>query len=155
MRKGKVKEVKWYKYSTYDFKIPLSNTDDYYKYPECGAYALYAITKKSSKSIMKLGKNGHWPTKVMLTFLKKHGWHAERITMGNMVEVFNDISFKRKITNNHLILIDQACFGYENTWSVIYRNTIMHSGSVNELNSLEFVNYPIEDAYVIYRKSWL
>lgn len=150
MKIGKPKFVPWHKYKTSKFHFP----SDIGK-AQCGAYALHAITKKSYKDIEKLSKNECWPTVLMFKYLKQHGYEIHPITIGNMVEAHSVNDFtKSKITENHVILIDQKAYKEENTWAVLYGNMMGHSGETEALKPLEFFNYPMEAAYVIWHNKW-
>lgn len=152
MRKGKRKKIDWKQYRTSKFHFP----DDPDGNVECGAYALYAITKKPYESIVKMSKDGHWPNSIMMGYLKKHGYEVIPVTIGNMVEAHSVESFssKPRLNERNVLLIDQKCFEEENSWCVLYGNMIGHSGEVDALNPLEFINFPIEAAYLIYHKNW-
>ena len=151
MKIGKVQKIDWNKYKTSKFHFPedINNA-------ECGAYALYAITKKPYNNVVKLSKNGHWPTSVMLGFLKKNGYEVIPVTLGNLVEChsLNEYSTKVKLTGRNVLLLDQRFYEGENSWAVIYGNMYGHSGDACPIDALEFINFPIEAAYLIYHKTW-
>lgn len=152
MRQGRRQVVDWNKYKTWKFQMPRHESFS----AECGAYALYAITKKPYEKILKLSDKGCWPTSVMMAYLKKNGFEVIPVTIGNMVESHSVESrhSKPRLTGKNVLLIDQKCYEEENTWSVIYGNEYAHSGDVEDLHPLEFINYPIEAAYLVYHKSW-
>jgi hypothetical protein len=151
MRKGRQQKIDWKKYRTSQFHFPSDPPGSV----QCGAYALYAITKKPYKEIEKLRKDECWPTHVMLKYLKDNGYEVLPVTLGNMVEghSVNDFS-KPRITERNVVLIDQKCFREENSWCVLYGNMIAHSADVSALPPLEFLNWPIEAAYVVFHPKW-
>lgn len=151
MRIGKPQKIDWKKYRTSKFHFPGDPDGSV----ECGAYALYALTKKPYKQILKLSKKGHWPNSVMFGFLKKNGYEVIPVTIGNVVEGYSVEGYgKPKLNERNVLLIDQKCYEEENSWSVVYGNMSGHSGEVDALSALEFINWPIEAAYLIYHKSW-
>lgn len=151
MKKGKPQRVPWFKYRTDKFEMPESISG-----AECGAYALYAITKKSYNTIAKLSRKGHWPNSVMFSFLKKHGYTIIPVTIGNVVEGYSIKGDYHKYTINskNVLLIDQKCYREENSWTVLHNNLEAHSGYVDQLSPLEFVNNPIEAAYIVFHDKW-
>jgi len=151
MKKGKKEQVNWAKYQIDDFKFPKQVYS-----MECGAYALHAITRQPKELILPLSDKGHWSNATMFRFLRKHGYQIIPITIGNLVEAYSVHSAfdKRKLSDKNVILVEQLCYKEENTWAVIHKNKIAHSGSVKKLNPLEFINWPIEAAYLVYHPSW-
>jgi len=151
MKKGKVKKVDWNKYKAPKFWLPVK-----YEGGGCGAAALHALTKKPYKMIKKLSKDEHWGTRTMLTFLKNNKLEIIPVTLGNVVECHSVSIFgsKPKILHDNVLLLGQECFREEMTWSVIYGGRQFHSGVNDILDPLEFINYPIERAYLIWNKKW-
>jgi len=154
MLKGKPQRIYWGEYAAPKFKFASANEDA--ELCQCGAYALHTLTKIPLKKLLKYGKNGHWGTRTMLRFLRERGYTVLPLTLGNVVEAHSVHAFsdKPKVTFEHVLLLGQHCFREESTWSVVYNNYHAHSGDVEPLDRLEFVNYPIEEAYVIFHPSW-
>ncbi len=145
-------KIAWFNYQTHKFQFPMPMEE-----VECGAYALHAITKIPYNDILKFNKSkdGHWSTKTMLKFLKKHKYDVAPITVKNTVNCYSVSNFyKPLLRHNNVILIDQKCYVEENSWLVLYKGFTMHSGEIDKLNGLEFINYPIEQAYMIWHKDW-
>lgn len=148
MKQGKVQKIDWNKYRTSKFHFP-ADIDN----AQCGAYALYALTKKPYNNIVKLSRNEHWPTPVMIGFLKKNGYEVIPVTLGNLVECHSTYG-KPKLDGRNVLLLDQRFYEGENSWAVLYGNMYGHSGDAVPIDALEFINFPIEAAYLIYHKSW-
>lgn len=148
MRKGRVQKINWAQMEAPRFTIETK--DD----TECGAWALHAITKIPYHKIVPLGKNGHWPTRTMLKFLRTVGCEVTPITLGNVVNSQSVKSGKKLLTNRNVILIEQGCFKEESTWAVLFGNKISHSGDLSDLTPLEFINWPILQAYLVTHEAW-
>lgn len=149
MLKGKNNKVRWRNYLTDKFKFPKDTEDS----QECGAWALHVLTRQPLKQIMKMSKNGHWSTKTMLGYLKKNGYEVIPVTMGNMVNA-HDGTFKPKIGSDNIVLVCQRCFRWESTWAVIHQGRYSHSSETDYLSGLEFLNFPIDTAYIVWHNKW-
>jgi hypothetical protein len=152
MKQGRIQHINWRKFRTSKFHFPANVPN-----AECGAYALHALTKHVYKKILPLGKiGGHWPDKVMFSYLRKHNYQVIPITYGNMVNSHSVESFLMKplINECNVLLIDQKCYYGENSWSVVYGNMMGHSGEIEKLDSLELVNFPPEAIYLIWHEKW-
>ena len=149
MRVGKPARINWRDYATPHFRFAPEVSS-----AECGAYALHTLTKQPLKKIMKMSKKGHWSNSVMFSYLKKHGCKVIPVTLGNVVEAYSVSRGKPKLNTMNVLLINQHCYKEESTWSVIYNNYLAHSGDVGSLNPLEFVNFPIAEAYLIFNPKW-
>ena len=153
MKTGRKKRVKWHKMRASGFKFP--EPVDWFKGESCGSLALYAITKISRRRLAKLFKRGHCPTEKMIGFLKKKGYVVEQITLGNTVRAHSvKGDGKPKISSRSVILLDQACYMEEDTWSVLHEGLMWHSGELEEMKPVEFINNPINDAYLIWHPDW-
>jgi hypothetical protein len=153
MRKGRPEKVDWRVYRTKYFEFAPES----YSGPECGAYALHTLTKAPMSQIMKHArKDGHWPDKTMFSFLRARGFELIPITIGNTVEAHSSKRWldKPSIRKTNVILLDQMCYREESTWSVIYDGKIAHSGSVDDMSPVEFLNCPINAAYIVWHPSW-
>jgi hypothetical protein len=149
MRKGRKQKINWVEHEAPKFTIKPPETEI-----ECGAWALHVITKAPYHQLLRLSRKGHWPNKVMLGFLKACGCTVKPITLGNVVESQSVKSGKRRLTERNVILIEQGCFEEESTWAVLFDNKISHSGETGDIPPLEFVNWPILEAYLITHKEW-
>jgi len=154
MRDGKPQRVKWQEYlaGKFWFQAPIDAEPPV----QCGAYALHTLTGVPISKINKLRKDGHWPDRVMFSFLRKHGCQVIPLNLGNMCWAYNRKrdGWKEELTKRHVILLDQHCFEDESTWSVVYDGLRAHSGEIEEVNPLEFVNFPIQAAYLIFNPKW-
>ena len=148
MLKGRAKKVNWSTMTAPKFTIETA--DD----TECGAWALHAITKVPYHKIVPLGKNGHWPTRTMLKFLKMVGCEVTPITLGNVVHSQSVKTGKRLLSERNVILIEQGCFKEESTWAVLFNGKISHSGELEDIEPMEFINWPILQAYLVTHKAW-
>lgn len=154
MREGKKQKIHWSDYRVDNFKFADEGDGPEY---QCGAYALHTLTKIPLKDIIKLQSKtipGHWPTRTMMRFLAKHGCSVMPITLGNMVWAHNYDNGKPEIGGSNVLLIDQHCYDDQGTWSVVYGGRRAHSGEVDPLNPLEFINYPILQAYLVFNPKW-
>jgi len=149
MRIGIPKLINWKEYRTPHFRFAQEMMS-----AECGAYALYTLTKLPYEKIIKMSRKGHWPNSMMFSFLKKRGFEIIPVTLGNVVEAHSVKRGKPDINTMNVLLINQHCYKEESTWSVIYNNNIAHSGDIDSFDSMEFINYPIAEAYLIFHKSW-
>lgn len=152
MLKGRPQKIEWRNYQVRNFRFPveLPNTDHDW---ECGSMALYALTKIKFDKIMKLSNNGHWSTKTMVDFLHKNKYTVIPVTIGNTVDAYESDS-KSILDAHHVLLVGQKFFRYTNSWSVIHHNVQYHSGDFEILDPLNFINYPIEECYLIWHPSW-
>lgn len=149
MLQGKPKKIDWKQYRCRNFKfLPKVS------YGECGGFALHILTGEPYEEIAPLGRNGHWSNRTMFDFLKYHGCEVIPVTLGNMVFAHSVKTGKPKLGPMHVLLINQYVYKEEGTWSVIHNNQWAHSGDVEPLNALEFINWPIAEAYLIYNKEW-
>lgn len=151
MLKGRAKKQNWWKFCTNKFFFGNEMSD-----AECGAYALYTLTKRPYKDIIKLSKKEHWPDSTMFTYLRKHDYEIYPVTLGNIVECHKNLVDKNihKITRKHVLLIEQKAIYCENTWSVLYFDTMAHSGTISPISTTEFLNYPPRAVYCIWHKKW-
>ncbi|NJO48157.1 MAG: hypothetical protein HC840_00415 [Leptolyngbyaceae cyanobacterium RM2_2_4] len=149
MRKGKVQKIDWRQHDAPKFTLHTKPHEI-----ECGAWALHVITKFPYHYILPLGKDGHCSNKVMFNFLKAAGCEIIPITIGNMVESHSVKSGKRLLSSSHVILVNQGCYKEESTWAVLHDNKISHSGDLSDIGPLEFVNWPILEAFLITHKEW-
>lgn len=150
MRKGRKQKVDWREREAPKFTIqPPTETI------ECGAWALHTITKVPYHLVVSLSKGGHWSTKTMLNFLKKCGCDIKPITLGNIVEGSSVKGGKKLLSSQNVILIEQGCFEEESTWAVLFDNKISHSGDVSPISPMEFINWPILQAYSITHEKWI
>jgi hypothetical protein len=151
MRKGRIEKINWRKFRTEKFEWPV---DVEISETECGAYALYALTKEPHDEIMKLSRNGHWPTRLMLKFLRDRGFQVVPVTLNNVVESYRFEQNKPELNKFNVLLLDQHAYEDQSTWSVAYDNMLGHSGYPEPIDALQFVNYPIQAAYLIFHKDW-
>lgn len=150
MLKGRPQRIDWNKYRTNKFYFGVPNELG----AMCGPYALYTLTKHPYKKLRKLAKDGHLGTRQVFQYLRKHGYEIHPITLGNVVEGASRLSNKNILSIDNVILIDQKCFSGENTWTVVYNNIQAHSGDIQPHKPTDFLNYPIQAAYVIWHKKW-
>lgn len=152
MLKGRPQKIIWKDLCSPLFEIPEEDPD---MEVQCGGYALHAITKIPYKDLKHLGKDGHWSTRLMLSFLRKKNYKVIPITIGNTVDAHDyDGPIKPELSNMHVILLEQRSYRYSNTWSVLFNGIRYHSGEVLEVNGTTFLNYPIVAAYLIYHPKW-
>ena len=149
MRIGKTQKIDWKQYDCRNFKfIPQVN------YGECGGFALHILTKQPYEKIAKMSRKGHWPNSVMFDYLRRYGCEIIPVTLGNTVNAHSVKKGKPKIGPRNVLLINQHVYKEESTWSVIYNNHWAHSGDVEMLDPMQFINWPIAEAYLIYNKDW-
>lgn len=152
MRMGRVQKIDWHLFETHRFILGESSD----QYGGCGGSALGVLTGRSAKEIRKLRRNDHWPTQTMRMYLRKNGCILLPVTINNIAGAYSIRDHLRipKITAKHVLLLCHSYCKEESTWVVIHNNFEFHNGDVRPLKPLDFLNYPIEDAYVVWSPSW-
>lgn len=151
MKPGRAKEVNWKQYKTHKFVMPEETEGDF---GGCGGFALNAITKAPAKEIKPGARmmNGHWHYSAygMEKFLKSKGY--KMIHVG--VNTLHESQGRGGITEEHVVLVLQNSSKETNTWSVMHHGYAMHSGDIEKMNPFEFINWPVEDAFIIWHPKW-
>jgi hypothetical protein len=149
---GRYEQVDWDNLKSHQFDgeaPPLS----YHLHGSCGTHALAHIMKKDPYRIDKYlpKKVKCWSNTRIVRFLRKNGYTVQPVTIFNVTnrEHPND-----HISRFHVLLVGQHVLKHEGTWSVVWNNERYHSGYLMELEPLEFINCPIECAYIIHHKRW-
>ncbi|PWU16680.1 MAG: hypothetical protein C5B49_10195 [Bdellovibrio sp.] len=152
MRVGRVQKINWKLFETHSFLLRESDEE----YGGCGGSALGALTGRPAREIRKLRRDEHWPTHTMRMYLQKQRSIMLPVTINNIAGAYSlkDHLNIPKITNKHVLLLCHSYCKEESTWVVVYNNFEFHNGDITQLRPLDFLNYPIEDAYVIWHPSW-
>jgi hypothetical protein len=150
MKTGRNQKINWQDYQTFKFKPSASPHN-----VECGASALHCITGKSFTEINKLSRRGHWPDSVMRSFLKKYNFTTIPVTLGSVVYSHSVKDDKPELSNYNVLLVSQKCYKEEGTWSVIHDYKYWHGGGEPvTFKPMEFLNYPLDSAYVVWHPKW-
>ncbi len=149
---GRYEQVDWDELKSYNFdgKAP----DLVHRlHGSCVTHALAHIMKKSPIQIDKyLPKSVKcWSNSRMVKFLRINGYTVQPVTIFNVTnrEIPND-----HISPHHVLLLGQHVLKHEGTWSVVWDNQRYHSGYLDQLDPLEFINCPLECAYIVHHKRW-
>lgn len=153
MHVGKRETIDWDDLKSYNFN-PKDKPLIYRLHGSCGTHALAYLTKSSPTKIDKsLPKNVMaWSDMRMVKYLREHDYIVQPVTINN---VTNRDWPNDHISKYHVLLVGQHVLkNNEGTWSVCWNNIRYHSGYREELDPLEFINCPIDSAYIIYNKRW-
>lgn len=152
MRTGKRENINWDYLRVYNFN-PKNIPMVYRLHGSCGTHALAYITKSDPIKVDKILPKSveAWSDKRIVDYLRKRNYIVQPITINNVTNrsILND-----HISRYHVLLLGQHVLKHEGTWSVVWNNTRYHSGHIEELDPLEFINCPIDSAYIIYHKRW-
>jgi hypothetical protein len=92
------------------------------------------------------------PAEFMSTFLNMHGIDMMPLSMRDLCPRKRLI--ENRITKKHVVLAALHVAKEEQTWCIIYQDKLWHNIDVQPLNSLEFLNNPIAEAYLLYTPNW-
>lgn len=117
--------------------------------PSCGTMAFYSITGKSMDNKYKNRKV--ISDKVMVEQLRKYGYTVIPLSIANTI---SRCGIHNNITSDHVVLISQIMYRGEGSWAILHKNRYYHSFSTEPLRGMEFVNRPINTAYLIFKQEW-
>lgn len=115
----------------------------------CGATALGLITGQNPHSIKT--KNGHFSDRFMVNFLRDRNFSVYEVNKANLS---NKKIWSHSLLDNHLILFSILTQKKEATWMVMFNNIIYHNFEQRKANYIDFLNFPMDSLYVLYKKSW-
>jgi hypothetical protein len=149
---GRYEDINWEKLKSYSFKGSAPPLNHRLR-GSCGTHALAHIMKESPTKIDKyLPKNiSCWSTTRIAKFLRQNGYVVQPVTICN---VTNRDWPRDHISKYHILLIGQFVLRQEGTWSVVWCNERYHSGHTEELDPYEFINNPLDCAFIVYHKKW-
>ena len=124
---------------------------DYVKYGSCGcgATALGLITGDNPFHITN--KRKHFRDRFMVEYLRKRNFSIHEVTQSNLS---NKKKWSHSISDNHLLLFSMLIQKKECTWMVGWNNILYHNFEILKTNYLDFINFPIDSMYVVYKKDW-
>lgn len=124
---------------------------DTYKFNKagCGATALGLITGKNP--FFFKSKKSHYSDRFMVKSLRKEGFSVYEVNKANLS---NREEWKYSLADNHLILFSSLLKKKEASWMVMFNNNIYHNFERTTASYIDFVNFPIDSMYVIFKKEW-
>jgi hypothetical protein len=118
----------------------------------CGAATLSLLSGVHPLKIFNTGsKRFDWKPEFMEEWLRERGFLVMQLSP--KVLAFDDYIIN-PITKDHVLLVQQHLTKNECSWAVIFGDLYFHNFEVARLNSLEFINHPLERAYVIWHQKW-
>jgi hypothetical protein len=120
-----------------------------YERAGCGATALSLITGVNPN---KIKRRPNYSDRIMLDFLRSHGFRAFRATKSNLTNQKLE-TFNYKIRNENLVLYSQLMLRNEASWFVTWNGLTFHNFRVSQASFYDVMNFPILSAYVIYNKT--
>lgn len=149
---GRYENIDWENLKSYSFE-GLAPELIYHLRGSCGTHAISHITGVSPRIVDRhLPKHVKcWSNARMVRFLRNKGYTVQPVTIFN---VTNRDWPKDHISPYHVLLLGQHVLRHEGTWSVVHNNKRYHSGYIDELDPYEFINNPLECAYIIHHKRW-
>lgn len=117
--------------------------------PSCGVIAFYSLTGKLMDPQYRF--RATIEDKIMIQQLKKYGYTVIPLTIANTISrcgIFNNIR------EEHVVLISQIMYRGEGSWAILHKKNYYHSFGKERLHGLEFVNRPINTAYLIFKEEW-
>lgn len=149
---GRYERVNWDELKSYNFDGTAPELI-YSLRGSCGTHAISHLTGISPRTVDKsLPKNiACWSATRMVKYLRDRKYTVQPVTILN---VTNKDWPSDHISKHHVLLLGQYVLRTEGTWCVVWNNIRYHSGSINELDPLGFINCPLDSAYIIYHKRW-
>lgn len=134
-------------------RFPITIWDSYlYGKAGCGATALGLITGISPLEIAKRHNSAHYSDNFMIKFLRKYGISVYEVNRAN---ISNKSVWKHSLRDDHVLLYSALIQKKEASWFVAGPNSVIfHNGEIMKASYLDFINFPIESMFVLYRKEW-
>lgn len=134
-------------------KFPVCLWDSIiYQHTGCGATALGLITGKNPRKIATQNGKRHYSDRFMVDFLRKNNVSVFEVNRANLS---NDKEWRHKILDNHIVLYSAMTAKGECSWFVTYGNGLLfHNCNITKCSYLDFINFPIDSCYVLFKKSW-
>ena len=117
----------------------------------CGATALGLITGINPRIIAEQNGGDHYSDRFMINFLRKHKFSVYEVNRANLTSTKE---WKHKIKDNHVVLYSAHTAKGECSYFVTYNGYIYHNFTISKPSYIDFLNFPIDSCYVIYKKNW-
>ena len=150
MRIGKYsrKKIDARKFEVHKF-VPFLFDTGTYGSTACGSSALALLTGHNPLLVSRETKfKNHCSDQTIINYLKKYGFHILELTQSNVSNNTSDF-LRDQIKPYHVVLLSQLVKKAEATWCVLYNNLLYHNFEIIKINYLEFINRPINTAYLI------
>jgi len=150
MRIGKysTKKIDFVSFSTFRF-VPFLFDPVLYGDLPCGVTMLSLLTGHNPFIIKWTNKcKNHCSDKFVVNYLKKYGFKILELTHAKVSHNYSNI-LENKIKHYHVIVLSQLVKKGEATWCVLNNGSLYHNFNIIKINELEFLNRPINTAYLI------
>lgn len=118
----------------------------------CGVSAASLLTNVKPAIISKeIEFKEIFPVKLMVKFLKKHKFQVIKLdiaTISNSEEIVDNLN------KRHLLLCHQMFKKNESSWVVSWNDYLFHNFQIELLRGREFLNRPLLNLFLLYRKTW-
>lgn len=133
-------------------KLPVTLWDNFeYEKSGCGATALALLTGKNPKDIaLKNGKN-HYSDRFMVDFLRKNKISVYEVNRANLTQ---SKEWRHQLSDNNVVLYSAHTSKKESSFFVTFNGYLYHNFTIAKANYLDFLNFPIDSCYVLFKKSW-
>lgn len=116
----------------------------------CGATALGLLTGNDPFEIR--GQRKHFSDRFMVDYLRKNGFSVYEVNRANLS---NKKEWGHSIQDNNLLLFSMLIQKKECSWMVMYGDSMLvHNFQVMKANYLDFLNFPVDSMYVLFKKGW-
>lgn len=133
-------------------RFPVTLWDSYlYGKTGCGATALGLITGINPSEIATARGKNHYSDRFMVDFLRKCGISVYQVNKANLT---NQKKWNYKLKDNNVILYSSLIQKKEATWFVSAFSNVYHNCEITKASYLDFLNFPIDSFFVLYRKEW-
>lgn len=133
-------------------KLTLWSKD--YSLYTCGATAAATLTGHNPYSIFKNvnKQRASFSVKLMCDYLRSQKFDVIPLTVA---DVTNSLFVENKIDINHLLLVRQMYRKNDASWVIIVGlEYILHNFEIQKLKADEFIQRPLLDAFLLFKKSW-
>lgn len=120
----------------------------------CGTLALSLLTghKQTYVGSRFPKTRDYWTDRAMCSYLRNYGYTVLPLTTCCVTHYSGDIKYP--IKSKHVLLVGQWMVRDEGSWSVLYSGKYYHNMIEKPIDPLEFINHPIDRAYLISHKKW-
>lgn len=133
-------------------KLPITLWDNIdYEKSGCGATALALLTGKNPKDIaLKNGKN-HYSDRFMVDFLRKNKISVYEVNRANLTR---SKEWRHQLSDNNVILYSAHTSKKESSFFVTFNGYLYHNFRISKADYLDFLSFPIDTCYVLFKKEW-
>ena len=122
----------------------------------CGASALALLTGENPGAIVKRnGGRDHYSTRFMLQNLRDKGFKTFAITKCNLTKRNKTETLNYQLKDNHLTLMSVLLKENEASWVCNWNEIQYHNFQLSKCNYWGLLNFPIVEAFVLWKKSWV